>query len=247
LERSADHVSIGSLSAAGARPSGDQREAEAPDSYDRIFLAAERLFGDLGFDGVSVREIVHAADINLAAVNYHFGSKTELYLALFRKRMRQLDSERAVLLRAAESENAGAPSVEGVLRAYIAPPILWRAPSSERAAAARFLARAIAAPTSELRGLLESDVSHVMHFRRALERALPRASQSQISWSLHFASSLAMECTDTQLKRLTAYSQGACDVRDLNAMVDRAVSFAAAGITALCSTSSTRVRPTSWQ
>jgi hypothetical protein len=98
-----------------------------------------------------------------------------------------------------------------------------------------------------LRGLLESDVSHVMHFLRALERALPRANQSQISWSLHFAASLAMECTDTQLKRLAAYSQGACDVQDLNAMVDRAVSFAAAGIAALCSTSSARVRPLSWQ
>jgi AcrR family transcriptional regulator len=103
LERSADHESIGSLSAAGVRPSGPRRDAEAPDTYDRIFLAAERLFGDLGFEGVSIREIVHAADINLAAVNYHFGSKTELYLALFRKRMRQLNSERAVLLRAAES------------------------------------------------------------------------------------------------------------------------------------------------
>jgi AcrR family transcriptional regulator len=128
LERSADHVSSGSLSAAGVRLSGHQREADEPDTYDRIFLAAERLFGDLGFEGVSVREIVHAADSNLAAVNYHFGSKTELYLTLFRKRMRQLNSERAVLLRAAESENAGAPSVEGVLRAYIAPPILWRTP-----------------------------------------------------------------------------------------------------------------------
>jgi len=246
LERSADRESIGSTSPVGMRAGENRREVEAPDTYDRIFIAAERLFGDVGFEGVSVREIVHAADINLAAVNYHFGSKTELYLEVFRKRMRQLNSERAVLLRAAESENAGAPSVEGVLRAYIAPLILWRAPASERATASRFLARAIAAPTSELRALLESDVNHLMHFRRALERALPRASQTQISWSLHFAASLPLECTDMQLKRLAAYSQGACDVQDLKAMVDRAVSFAMAGITALCSTSSPRVRPAGW-
>jgi len=246
LERSADRESNGSTSSAGVRPGENRREADGPDTYDRIFIAAERLFGDFGFEAVSVREIVHIAGINLAAVNYHFGSKTELYLALFRKRMRQLNSERAVMLRAAESENAGAPSVEGVLRAYIAPPILWRAPTGDRAAASRFLARAIAAPTSELRALLESDVSHLMHFRRALERALPRASQTQISWSLHFAATLTLGCTDMQLKRLAAYSQGACDVEDLNAMADRAVSFATAGITALCSTTSTRVRPASW-
>jgi AcrR family transcriptional regulator len=241
LERSQDRGFTGA-SAASSR--GDlPRETEDVDTYDRIFFAAERLFGDLGFEGVSVREIVRAADINLAAVNYHFGSKNDLYLEVFRKRMRQLNSERAVMLRAAESENAGAPSVEGVLRAYIAPLILWRA--SERAPASRFLARAIAAPTSELRALLESDVSHLTHFRRALERALPRVSQTQISWSLHFAASLPLECTDIQLKRLAAYSQGACDVQDLSAMVDRAVSFATAGITALCSTSATRVRPAS--
>ena len=200
------------------------------------------LFGDFGFEGVSVREIVHAAGINLAAVNYHFGSKTELYLAVFRKRMRQLNSERAVLLRAAESENAGAPSVEGVLRAYIAPPILWRAPQAKEPTASRFLARAIAAPTSELRALLESDVSHLMHFRRALERALPRASQSQISWSLHFAATLTLECTDMQLKRLAAYSQGACDVRRISiAMVDRAVNVDAGQACELVMSSRRRV------
>jgi AcrR family transcriptional regulator len=86
------------------------------ETNNRIFLAAERLFADFGFEGVSVREIVQAADVNLAAVSYHFGSKSELYLTLFRKRLRELTAERALLLRPAEAETADAPSVEAISR-----------------------------------------------------------------------------------------------------------------------------------
>ena len=214
----------------------------ANDTHDRIFLAAERLFADNGFDGVSVREIVQAADVNLAAVSYHFGSKSELFLAVFRRRTRQLNHERALLLRAAEGEHIGAPSVEAVLRAYIAPPILWRAAESGRATTSRFLARAIAAPTSELRAILEVDIGVLLHFRRALERALPQASLKQICWALHFAAALPYQCADTHMKRLAACSQGACAVEDTNEAVERAVSFATAGVTALCAGPPARVR-----
>ncbi len=42
---------------------------------DKILNAAEKLFAEQGFNGTSLREITSAAEVNLAAVNYHFGSK----------------------------------------------------------------------------------------------------------------------------------------------------------------------------
>jgi AcrR family transcriptional regulator len=53
---------------------------------DRILDEAEVLFARKGFQAVSVREITSAARCNLAAVNYHFGNKENLYLEVFRSR-----------------------------------------------------------------------------------------------------------------------------------------------------------------
>jgi AcrR family transcriptional regulator len=53
---------------------------------ERILDEAEALFALRGYDAVSVREITGAADCNLAAVNYHFGNKQNLYLEVFRSR-----------------------------------------------------------------------------------------------------------------------------------------------------------------
>lgn len=56
------------------------------DSRERLLDEAEMLFAQKGFEGVSVREITRAAHCNLAAVNYYFGNKENLYLEVFRNR-----------------------------------------------------------------------------------------------------------------------------------------------------------------
>ncbi|MBA2848738.1 helix-turn-helix transcriptional regulator [Thermosulfuriphilus ammonigenes] len=53
---------------------------------ERLLEAAERLFGERGYREVSVREITRVAGCNVAAVNYHFGCKRDLYLEVFRSR-----------------------------------------------------------------------------------------------------------------------------------------------------------------
>ena len=53
---------------------------------DRLLDEAETLFAQRGYHAVSVRAITKAAESNLAAVNYHFGNKQNLYLEVFRSR-----------------------------------------------------------------------------------------------------------------------------------------------------------------
>lgn len=53
-------------------------------SRERILAVAEEVFLVSGFDGVSVRELTEAAGVNIALVNYHFGSKRNLYLEALR-------------------------------------------------------------------------------------------------------------------------------------------------------------------
>ncbi len=220
--------------AKGRRKAEDAPGADAtPDTRERIFLAAERLFAERGFDGVSVRDIVEAASANLAAISYHFGSKSELLLEIFRTRAKELNRERRARLREAEARHGGVPPLADILRALMGPPILWRDPASGRDTASRFISRALAEVTPDLRKILESDVRHLRLFVDALARALPQLSEDEVCWALHFTSGLPHQCTDTNFRRLEALSGGGCDTRDVAAALERAVRYALGGVEAL--------------
>ena len=207
--------------------------ADKQSTAARIFLAAERQFADRGFDGVSVRDIVQDAQVNLAAVSYHFGSKSELLLAVFGARTKEMNRERRGLLREAEAKYDGAPPLEAILRALLGPPILWRDPACGKDTASRFISRAIAEATPELRKILETDVRHLTGFLAPLARALPGLSETDVCWALHFAVGVPHQCTDTNFKRLEALSAGRADTSDVQTVLDRAVSFALGGVQAL--------------
>jgi AcrR family transcriptional regulator len=218
----------------GGRKTDEISPTRGPsDARERIFLAAERLFAERGFDGVSVRDIVQAAEVNLAAVSYYFGSKSELLLEVFRTRARELNRDRHALLRDAVAHHGGDPPLADILRALIGPPILWRDPATGKDTAARFIARAIAEVTPDLRRILESDVSHLRGFRAALARALPHLPEPEVCWALHFTVGLPHQCTDTNFTRLKALSEGGCDTEDVAAVLERAVRYAIGGIEAV--------------
>src|SRR3954468_14580279 len=81
-----------------------------PDTKELILDTAERLFAERSYSSVSLREITAEAKVNLAAVNYHFGSKDALLLAVFKRRAVDLNRERLNLLREAESRAGGGPA-----------------------------------------------------------------------------------------------------------------------------------------
>jgi AcrR family transcriptional regulator len=195
------------------------------DTKALILDTAERLFAEQGFAAVSMRDITSAAGVNLAAVNYHFGSKDELLVTLFIERVTPLNRERAALLREAEAGG----SVEAILHALLAPPLRWwLGPDAGRSIAARFLMRAHAETTPGIRQVLDKDVGHLQRFILALARALPGLSHEEICWRLHFTLG-AMHYTISEQRRLDALSAGACDLADVEAIIRRAVDFAAAG------------------
>ena len=65
-------------------------EASKPDTATRILDVAERLFVEHGFEATSLRMITQQAEVNLAAVNYHFGSKDALFESVFMRRLTPL-------------------------------------------------------------------------------------------------------------------------------------------------------------
>ena len=85
---------------------------------NRIFDAAERLFAEKGYEGTSVREITSAAGCNVAAVNYHFGGKENLYTEVFRRRLRNLQDIRLKSIDKVMSEDSAKATLEKLLRAF---------------------------------------------------------------------------------------------------------------------------------
>ncbi|MCS7080966.1 MAG: CerR family C-terminal domain-containing protein [Chloracidobacterium sp.] len=67
-----------------------RRAAEGDaDAKTRLLTVAERLFAERGFSCTSIRDLATEANVNIAAVNYHFHSKEELYLETLRYAMRR--------------------------------------------------------------------------------------------------------------------------------------------------------------
>src|SRR5688572_31795620 len=87
-----------------------------PEPRPRILAAAEELFMQHGFEGTSMRLLTAKAGVNLAAVNYHFGSKHALIEAVFRRRLDPMNTERIAALERLEN-----PSPENIIRAFVAP------------------------------------------------------------------------------------------------------------------------------
>lgn len=95
----------------------------AGETRERILDVAERLFADSGFASTSLRDITAEAGVNLAAVNYHFGSKEALLVAILERRIRPVNDQRLALLDDLESRTAnGGPTLEQIVTAFVSPP-----------------------------------------------------------------------------------------------------------------------------
>ncbi|MGE4481961.1 TetR/AcrR family transcriptional regulator [Acidocella sp.] len=204
-------------------------EATRTGTRETIFLTAERLFAECGFDGVSVRDIAAAAQANIAAVNYHFGSKGDLLLEIFNVRTRELNGERRQMLREAEQRHGGNPPLREVLRALLGPPILWRDPASGKATASRFITRALYEVTEKLRVILENNVGHLQYFVAPLARALPGVHERDICWALHFTLGALHHNTEINFKRLELLAHAPCGTADFNQVLERLLDFTEAG------------------
>ncbi len=197
-----------------------------------ILAAAERLYADRGFGDVTLRDIVAEANVNLAAVNYHFGSKDELIAELFVTRSLALNRERLRELRAAEERGGGRGSVADILRALVGPSLRGCiGPERDRSTAARFMIRASIESVPPIRRIRNREIDHLRKFVTALRRALPDRGEAELYWGLHFALAMAQQ-TVRDSERLTKLSEGQCDLDDVEGVIARVVDVADMALTA---------------
>ena len=107
------------LKALHADHGGEENPELKPSVRKRLMDASEQLFAEHGWNAVSIRTIVTAAGVNLAALHYHFGSKEQLLSEIFAARAKPIAEERMRLL--AEINLDHAPSIERILEAFLRP------------------------------------------------------------------------------------------------------------------------------
>ncbi|MEH6678146.1 MAG: TetR family transcriptional regulator [Phenylobacterium sp.] len=197
-----------------------------------VFCAAERLFALHGFQNVSVRDITAEAAVNLASVNYHFGSKDGLLFEIFRRRTAELNRERARMLHEANDRHGGKPPVRDILEALFAPPLKWADPAGDRRISVQFIIRARSEGTAQMRDVLQNDVSHLRRFADALIAARPELALEDVYWRLHFCLGMVHNNRFAEFDRLHHLSDGLTREQDADGLLGRMLDFAEAGFLA---------------
>src|SRR5690606_13734939 len=193
---------------------------------DRILGAAEELFAQFGFSGTSLRQVTSRADVNIAAVNYHFGSKENLVNEVFRRRMDDMSAHRLSALKAALAQHPG--ELEPILAAFVEPALAIAQDRHGGAAFVRVVARAYAEKNDSLRKFLSDHYGHVLReFAKAIAACVPALSKEELYWRLDFlAGALTYAMADFGLiKRPTGTAEKAHRERAARELIR----FAAAG------------------
>jgi AcrR family transcriptional regulator len=197
--------------------------AKPADTKTRILDAAEKLFGKSGFDATSLRDITHEADVNLAAVNYHFQSKESLIDAVIARRIEPVNRKRLEML-----ESAGPnPNLEQILIAFLAPVL-----NQDLSGAFELMARILATPDLFVIRLFKNHLAALAErFAEAIGKALPELTRAQIMWRLHFTGG-AMAHVLARSHLLPELMPGFPEPPDRQVILARLVTFSAAGFRA---------------
>ena len=162
--------------------------ASPPGARERILDTAEQLFAREGVMAVTLRSIAAAADVNVAAVNYYFGSKEKLFEEMFLRRIAPLNEERLSRLQTCIDQSNGEPSLEAIVKAYVLP-------AAQLADASGASARAIIVQYSlgRILAMPEANQMLVRYYDRlrkeyvmALRKALPELAEYEVIWRYYW-------------------------------------------------------------
>jgi|SRR5271155_2918559 len=188
----------------------------------RILDAAENLFGNLGFEATSLRDITAQAHANLAAVNYHFQSKDSLIEAVIQRRIEPINLRRLEMLDAAGPN----PTIEQIVEAFVMPAI-----EVDLSRILPLIGRILSTPDQFILRVFRKHTAVAQRFTEAIGLALPELTLVERVWRLHFMGGAVAHALSWShlLPELTG---GICDPSDRKVLTARLVRFVAAGFRA---------------
>ena len=210
------------------------REMTIPESGSKRKLldAAEQLFADKGFEAVSVRDITHLAGSNVAAVNYHFGSRDALLGMVMMRYMVPINDERLARLDSVERKWSGkAAPLEEIIDAFVRPLAtqVRKSDLSERLFY-KLTGRIFAEQGDGMPAQIAEQLRRIIErFTRAFAKALPTIAPEELAWRIHFLAGGMIHLL-THQDIIDRLSGGASGAPTMEATLGRFIRFAAAGL-----------------
>lgn len=166
------------------------KKAGTQDTRDQILDVAERHFALYGYAGTSLRAVIKDADVNVAAIAYHFGDKEQLFTAVVERFAVPVVAEQLNRLRS-ELERSDVVFVD-VLRAFYEPPIALihkLGPSGETLSL--FLGRFQTEASEPIYGMVDEHYSACRdEFIQAFRKFFPSSTEADHQWNFEFMLSL---------------------------------------------------------
>ena len=160
------------------------------DTKERILDAAEYLFAREGYRGTSLRTITARARVNLAAVNYHFGSKKSLVEEVIKRRLLPLNHIRKKRLedvRASAAKKGKQPDIGDVLAAFIEPTLSFKESHPDAEHFFTFIGRSLSDPDDTVRNVFLRYIKPLFHLMFETScAALPGHPRDLVFWRLHY-------------------------------------------------------------
>lgn len=207
------------------------KQPSAQKTRDSIISAAEKLFAEKGFRAMTLRDVTKEAGVNLAAVNYHFGSKIKLMHAVIERRIEPINRERIERLDAHIEKCApAAVPLEDIFEALFRPffdhAMLAKGPDP---AFIQMIGRAMTEPADFMRKMhKEFFVELSYRFMAELKRTCPELSDQDLQLRF-FLSVSTMLGTITEQTRLENISGGKLSGKDLDRVCDELTSYVVSG------------------
>jgi AcrR family transcriptional regulator len=200
---------------------------------NKILDAAETLFADKGFNGTSLREITSLAEVNLAAVNYHFGSKKELIKAVMSRYMNELSPrlEKALLAICQSDEQ---PNLIEVFSAFVEP-LLALNDFQENGTSnfLQLLGRGYTDSQGFLRWFLTTSYPNVIdNFVNAVHKAYPELSAEDMFWRLHFTMGTIVFTMSSSDALMDIAKNDFNNEVDIAGVIKQVIPYVAAGVAA---------------
>lgn len=216
------------------REEQDSVEVNRPDTATRILDVAEKLFIEHGFDATSLRLITQQAEVNLAAVNYHFGSKDALLQQAVIRRLAPWNRQCIEELDRLEAQ--GKPlTVEALVYGFIRPSLaMSKDPTRGGALFVRLLSRTFIENHKMLREAIPADHSEfVKRYSRAFSKVLPELGIEELAWRLHFSFSLMFNAfAGNDVLKVFIKKQQIVSARDPDIVARHLLPYVIAGLTA---------------